>query len=201
MRLFTFAHVFLSDAEFEVRQDRLTRMVRRTLDGWDRRGLRALILDFRQHHGGSFWPLMRGYARFLVGVPLFAWTNHATPRAWATLQHVDDRYFKDKAHSQHRASPLARPDFPVALLIGPRTSSSGEIAAAMFAGKACVRSFGQPTSGDMTINGSFLANGGYKLVLTQQLLTLSDGRAGERLEPDVITSRPMQHARSWLRQV
>jgi C-terminal processing protease CtpA/Prc len=201
MKLFTFSGMFLTDAAFTVRERRMTQRIRRTLDAWDRRGLMALVLDFRQHRGGNFWPQMRGFSRFLVGTPLFAWTSDGTvPRKWPTLKNETDPYFVDLSHPCHLGGPaqLARPGFPIALLLGPHTSSSGEIAAAMFAGKAGVRSFGQPTSGEMSVNGNWLLADGYTLVLTQQLVMLSDGRTGERLEPDVVCSNPLRHARSWL---
>jgi hypothetical protein len=82
----------------------------------------------------------------------------------------------------------------------------------MFWGKQGVRSFGQPTAGDLSINDEHILtacsdsksskrSGPYgSLVLTQLMLTTTDGvfHADQRLTPDVITTQPVREARKWL---
>jgi hypothetical protein len=195
--LHTCAGLGLSDKEFEALKDRHARLVHRTLDTWLSSGLRGLILDFRRHHGGSFYPLMYGFSRLLVGVPLFAWTRGTADvprRGWLVLR--DDSRFTEAG--EHRGKNALSIPLHVALILGPETSSSGELAAAMFATKDKVRSFGAPTSGALSVNEGFRVRQGIELMLTDRLVTLSDGASTERLVPDVRTQRPMEAARSWL---
>ncbi len=220
--LFTFAHVGLTQAQFEAAGDRLVQLLREQLDAWEVNGMRGLILDFRKHYGGSYYPLLRGFARFLVGVPLFAWVRDlklassrlasgvasrldSTRKVWSVLRHVDDKYPVDGKHSGSLA--LAKPYdngmMKIALILGPETYSSGEIGAAMFAGKEGVCSFGRgPTGGGLTPNQEYnVGAGGFTLNLTCRLTVLADGTFDrhERLVPDVkCKSDPLKEAKRWL---
>lgn len=208
--LYTFAHVGVTDAQFSSRCGALAADLRRHVDAWLSTGMRGILLDFRAHHGGSVWPLIYGFARLLDGVPLFAWTTPeaARPR-WGVVTHaaaVATRspcragFARMSRRPPPRDLPLAVPDLKVAVVVGPTTASSGELGAAMFAGKAGVRVFGRPTSGFMSVNNSYRVGPGVELVLTELLAALTDGRPlTERLDPDVVTARPIAAATAWLR--
>ena len=66
--------------------------------------------------------------------------------------------------------PVARPDAPVAVLVGSRTASSGEAAALRFIGRPGARTVGQPTDGFTTGNSDYgLADGARLLFPTGRI--------------------------------
>lgn len=89
----------------------------------------------------------------------------------------------------------------VAVLVGPKTGSSGEFVAALFKGKAGARLFGAPTAGALSANANFELGSGLSVTLTTDIVRTSDGvlHKDERLLPDVVTKRPMAAAVAWLR--
>lgn len=205
IQLYTFSSWGLSESESRASERALTDLINNQLDDWEREGLSGLILDFRNHHGGSFWPLLYAFERYLANRPLFAWVTDETEMRgkkaaiWATRTR-GGQYFQESVYSAKKQQ--VRMKLPIALILGERTSSSGEIAAAMFQGKPGVRSFGKPTSGDCTVNQEFDVGRGMKLVLTVKRLALSDGTylKEERLVPDQESRTPVGDAREWIRQ-
>ena len=205
LKCFTCVNFILTQDEFERAQDRIVATIRGALDDWERRGLRGLVLDFRKHHGGSFYPMLRGFARYLVGVPLFAWVSKEAPgpreKAWVTLRREDDRFGTNTAYRPRPEGLRLARDMRIAVIVGPMTASSGEIAAAMFAGgKEGVRIFGRPTAGLLTPNEEMRV-GDFWLTLTVCLTVLTDGSMNprERLEPDQPCGADvLRVARRWL---
>lgn len=88
----------------------------------------------------------------------------------------------------------------IAILLGSRTASSGEITPLMFHGQKNVRYFGQRTSGFTSANQVFpLANGG-TLILTTSMTEDRNGRQyPEGIDPDVVSQEPLDDAAEWLR--
>lgn len=206
------AHFIMTGHAAAERRDTssFVRLVTRTLQAWQAEedgGLRGLILDFRRHHGGSMWPLARAFASLLgTGTPLYSWGNKRpefSDRVWTVADPAAPqgvRWGRVCPNETQQQWP------PIALIVGPGTYSSGEIGAAMFWGKPGVRSFGQSTGGGLSVNDEHTLkacgsdDGGSSLVLTQLLVTTSDGvfHADERLTPDVVTTQPVREARKWL---
>lgn len=203
---FAFVGIFLTHEEFQKKMVSFALTLRKQLGAWEKRrggGLRGLILDFRLHHGGSFWPILFGMAPYLSGLALFAWHRSAeVPRpnekVWITLDDVTpatpEGIIRHGPNTRWRVPARGEPsprnghhgDIPIALLLGRETYSSGELAAAMFQGRDNVRSFGEKTGGGTSVNGTFGLPGGYDLVLTQELVALADGTVltDELLVPD-----------------
>ena len=83
------------------------------------------------------------------------------------------------------ASLLSLEQAWVAVLTGPRTASSGEAVAVSFRERPRSRSFGQPTAGLSTANGSFPLPDGGMIFLTASVFADRTGRQyGEKLMPD-----------------
>ena len=184
----------------------LIQRVNDVLDGWERRpeGLRGLVLDFRKHTGGSFYPIAHAFARYLKGVTLFAWCNRRpkrTDRVWLVGDASNGSLKFDEAHSGKIALSTRPPR--IAVVLGRRTSSSGEIAAALFVGRPNVRSYGARTSGELSVNGGggSLGGQGATAIITTRLMCLSSNNAfgAEFLAPDVPTAAPMEAAMRELR--
>lgn len=134
------------------------------------------IIDLRGHGGGDMWPGMRGLAPLLGEGAPGAFVNKAGRKPWAATP-VEVR------------QSLARPDAPVAVLLGPRTASSGEMIAIGFVGRPLARSFGQPTAGLTTANSSIPLSDGAVLALTSNYV---EDRLGHRydgpMRPDEIVA-------------
>ncbi len=214
IRIFTCSGNGLGKDAFDAFQARVSSAIRSHMDAWRSRGMCGLILDLRKHHGGSFYSASAGFLTELDGVPLFAWAKSAAgarrERAWLfagpkwtrNLRDERERAAVKRALAEPPGTvPLASPTLRVAVLLGPKTASSGEIVGALFVGKAGVRCFGQPTAGALQINQEVNVGHGVGLVLTMQRVALvgSGGQLTDRLEPDVLTRTPLQSARAWLR--
>ncbi|MFQ6311197.1 S41 family peptidase [Lysobacter capsici] len=137
------------------------------------------IVDLRGNSGGTMWPMLAGL-RPLLGAGAIG-GNVSAPgqpmRRWRPEQLMPN------------AATWPQPDLraaKVAVLIGPRTSSSGEAVAIAFSGRARTRSFGQPSDGRSTSNETIALPDGGALLLTTAVFADRSGKLfGGRIEPDV----------------
>lgn len=134
------------------------------------------VVDLRHNPGGSMLPMLASLRPLLGEGVLGGFRNG-----------------QGKVYPLHAASPLD-PDLPkgpaleharVAVLLGPRTASSGEVVAVAFRGRPGTRSFGQPTAGLSTGNSSYRLPDGSEIFLTTSVDVDRTGQAyGERIAPD-----------------
>jgi hypothetical protein len=164
--------------------------------------LKGLILDLRYHTGGNVWPLIRSLKHVLRGATLKANSQEPLGRRANVWERMGTRGGISVGKHTGTAE-LPHFSAPIAVLIGPNTSSSGEIAAAVFHGRPNSRSFGKPTSGDLSSNGDLWVSepDGLGIQITSSLITSADGtfHVGERLVPLVDTTRPVGEAQQWIR--
>lgn len=182
--------------------------VRKTLAKWLAAGMVGLIVDLRNHHGGSYRPGLHALGGLLLhGSPLMRWVGSPTATGmWGkdTLVYYDgakEQHFKWKPSSASRAQrERASAPVPVAVLVGPGTASSGEILASCFQGKPRMRSFGAATAGGLSVNQGWFVGPGIELLLTIRLVCTMDGlcHMDERLMPDRLTKDPLGEAIVWL---
>ena len=179
---------------------------RTVLEGWVGRSATrstvGLVVDLRHHSGGNYRPALHALGGHLLHEKhRLSWVDRAGGE-WST--------FYDGDREVHRKGPARLPEgydnavsggARVAVLIGPKTGSSGEILAAMFAGKVGARLFGAPSAGALSVNGTYDLGFGVGVHLTTERVRTSDGvlHADERLVPDVLTKRPMTEAVAWLK--
>lgn len=153
--------------------------------------IRGLIIDFRQHLGGSFWPVVECFKRYFNNSSLIKFNAY-----WINLQNEKIVFGKTflSATIQH---------IPIAILIGPQTKSSGEISAALFKGRPNCRIFGQKTNGKLSCNQPYSLDKKETLWLTTGLVTTYDKHLqdAEIVNPDVITTCPMTDAKNWIKRV
>jgi hypothetical protein len=168
--------------------DGITRVEPHARCGW--------VVDLRHNPGGSMLPMLAGL-RPLLGDGVLGGFRDA----------------QGKVSPLRAASPLD-PDLPagpalenarVAVLLGPRTASSGEVVAIAFRGRPDTRSFGQPTAGLSTGNSGFRLPDGSKIFLTTAVDVDRTGHVyGERVVPDESVAATGQGdpaldaARAWL---
>lgn len=125
--------------------------------------IRGWIVDLRKNTGGNMYPMIAGLGPFLKKGILgyFVRGKHKNPwylsgkgnRAWSGGAVVPAAY------------TLKDPRSKIAVLVGPRTASSGEFTTISFIGQSHTKLFGQPTAGYTTANSSFRLSDGSTLLL------------------------------------
>lgn len=166
------------------------------------------IVDLRENGGGNVFPMIAGIGPILgVGD---AGGGRLVDGATVVRRYRDGRSGAARVTAPYQ---LRVPDPPVAVLIGPRTASSGEATALAFIGRPDTRTFGTATAGFTTGNRPFPLADGAVLNLAVSRMTDRTGREYEGpIEPDDlvpedapvasvgISGQPvMQAALLWLR--
>jgi hypothetical protein len=134
----------------------------------------ALVVDLSEQTGGNAWP------PFMVMHPLFGTANKArwVDRDGKAMPFVDRAGLEAMATQQvsGRANPLAPfATGPLAVLVGAKTASAGEMLLVALMGEARVRTFGQTSYGMATVNKPYPLPDGATLVLTGMRYALGDG--------------------------
>ena len=116
------------------------------------------IVDLRSNTGGNMWPMLAGLKPFLGDEPLGTFVSREnTSPPWRAGQAVA---------VEPPAGLRGLEQAWVAVLTGPRTASSGEAVTIAFKGRPHTRSFGQPTNGLSSANGTFPLPDGAMILLT-----------------------------------
>ena len=92
---------------------------------------------------------------------------------------------------------------PLAVLIGPRTGSSGEMTALAFIGRPGVRTFGGKSAGFLSGNAVYPLPDGAQLAVTEVLVQDRTGNTyGNVIDPNVITDPDAAEnaAKVWIEQ-
>jgi carboxyl-terminal processing protease len=156
------------------------------------------ILDLRPNTGGNMWPMLAGLKPFLGEAALgtFEGPEGAGP-PWIAGQGVGVEPPKTLAGLEGAW---------VAVITGPRTASSGEAVTIAFRGRPRTRSFGLPTAGLSTANGTFPLSDGAMILLTTAIEVDRTGhRYGDKIEPDEPQEAagprgdPITAASAWLK--
>jgi len=143
------------------------------------------IVDLRKNGGGNCWPMIagigpllgEGIAGYLIEANnkthTFSYKNGAS-----LLDDTIQVIVKNKPYQITKTTPIA-------VLIGPKTGSSGEILAICFIGKSNSKFFGEPSAGLTTGNSDFKLKDGATLFLT----TVIDAdrnfkKYGDKIYPD-----------------
>jgi C-terminal processing protease CtpA/Prc len=137
------------------------------------------VVDLRSDGGGNMWPMLAGLAPFLgkAGLGTFESPTGSSP-AWVAGQGVGVEPPPTLAGLESSW---------VAVLTGPRTASSGEAVTIAFRGRPNTRSFGQPTAGLSTANGTFALPDGAMILLTTAIEVDRTGRRyGDKIDPDEL---------------
>ncbi|MGE8553450.1 MAG: S41 family peptidase [Chryseobacterium jejuense] len=162
--------------------------------------IKGWIVDLRNNTGGTMYPMIAGLGN-LTGEGILGYfaenNNKKTP--W--------NYQKGKIVYYEIKEPysLKNPNQKIAVLIGPKTASAGEITAIAFIGKNNTKLFGQPTRGLTTGNKVFPLSDGRNLVLSSSYDMDRNGKAYQgKISPDVsVESSPgkdmdIEAAKKWI---
>jgi len=134
----------------------------------------ALVVDLGEQTGGNAWP------PFVAMYPLFGDTNKAVwvDRDGKRIPFVNRANLENMARqgAAGRANPLAPyAGAPLAVLVGSRTASAGEMLLVALLGEQRVQTFGQTSYGLSTANNTHPLADGSTLVLTGMRYALGDG--------------------------
>ncbi|WP_111178224.1 S41 family peptidase [Stenotrophomonas maltophilia] len=150
------------------------------------------IVDLRQDNGGNMWPMLNGLHSLLGDRDAGGFRDRqGKTRKWRS-----------------RTSPECRVDLSdsrVAVLVGPKTASSGEAVAVAFRARPGTRFFGQPTAGLATSNTTFpLPDGGALLLTTAAMADREGTEYPKGIVPESIVrgdQDAIEMAAHWLRSV
>ncbi len=175
-------------------RDGLTIMDRKAICGW--------IIDLRQNDGGNMWPMLWGLDPLLGTSPFGTFlpldgSKVNWVRANGSIFPAPGNLPETPANFQLRNS-----NAPVAVLVGPKTASSGEMVAIAFVGRTDVRHFGSPTAGYTSANTTHPLSDGAYLILTGA--GVSDRLGHEYsgpITPDehVESDKAIPAAKKWLK--
>ena len=160
----------------------------------------GLILDFSQNGGGNMWPMVMGVLPLLTEGTIGAFENRDSVRT-TIVSTGKGLLVSGSPHFLNYVSlpsPTYLPNY-IAIVLGKRTASSGEITALLFKGQSNVRFFGQRTAGVPTSNRVYpLPNGGTLALTTAVTLDRDGNKYSEPIVPDLETDKPIDAADSWI---
>ena len=160
----------------------------------------GLVLDFSANSGGNMWPMLAGLLPIFSEGLLGAFEG-ADGKRVSIVSSGNSMALDGKPHYLNEPRlPLPRflPSH-VAILVGPRTASSGEIVALLLAAQADSRTFGGATAGRASANRSFAVSDGSALILTTAATIDRNGvKYWEPIAPDVESGDALEAASSWL---
>jgi carboxyl-terminal processing protease len=170
-------------------------------------GIRGWLIDLRQNTGGNMAPMIAGLGPLFSTEKLGALVNvEGKHNAW---------YYKNGRYSWDDDAGWAVPDpailstrLPVAVLTSSQTGSSGEAVVLSFKANERTKSFGQPTWGLTTGNGSFELKDGSQIFLASTIMADRNGKLYHgSIQPDVVVEEDktakedlvMRKAVEWIR--
>ncbi len=184
----------------EAESRRYAATLREGLTLMDRRGVCGWIVDLRGDTGGNMWPMLGGLDPLLGAAPFGSFRNSdGVQNFW--IRGPGEIRTGAAATPRAPAFRLRNADAPVAVLLGPRTSSSGEMTAIAFVGRPGARSFGAPTAGFSTANSPFPLPDGAWLVITTAFVRDRTGHEYRGpVNPDEVTGADsaLASALRWL---
>jgi carboxyl-terminal processing protease len=132
------------------------------------------VLDLRRNLGGAYFPMVAGVGSIL-GEGYF-WGNMTADGETSLVEYRDGRIYDNGVDyfGQFVAGPLyslKQPLPPVAVLMGPSTYSSGEVALLAFVGRPHTRMFGENSGGLTTSNASIELFDGALIALAVSVMT------------------------------
>lgn len=161
----------------------------------------GIIVDLSPNSGGNMWPMVMGLLPLLTDGTLGAFEDRDKKKT--SIVSTGNGLLMGGSPHFLNALDLPKPMHDprhVAIVIGQRTASSGEITAVLFKSQGNVKFFGHPTAGVPTANRTFTLENGALLALTTATVQDRSGRIYvEPLAPDVEADDPIGAADSWLK--
>ena len=191
-----------------VTQVRFADQLHALIDSLDRTGLRGWVLDLRDNQGGNCWPMLAGIGPILGEGICGYFQEGENWQSWSYRSGAS--YLLEKKLTEVSGKPYKpyRENPPVAVLTGPRTSSSGEIVAVAFKNRPGSKLFGQHSGGYTTGNQNHTLSDGSMLFLAQSVYADRDRTIySHGVAPDVEVlpagqaDSTLARALEWLRGI
>ncbi|MEO6632974.1 MAG: S41 family peptidase, partial [Mucilaginibacter sp.] len=171
-------------------------------------GIKGWIVDLRGNSGGNQEPMIAGLGPLFSAVKLGSLVdvNHQ----YSSWNYDHGLYFfdDDKTNGWKIPNPVTlTSQLPIAVLTNGQAGSSGEIATISFVGNARTKSFGQPTMGLTTGNGSFdLPDGSQMFIASTHMVDRNGKIYTGPVVPDVLVEvgkdgkrdNVLETAENWL---
>lgn len=150
------------------------------------------VVDLRNDTGGNMWPMLSGLSALFGEGRIGAFS---VPGEEATIWENNKGHISTTSSGERRNFNLVAPQFlesiptstPVAVLIGPSTTSSGEATAIAFIGRPNARLFGENSGGLTTGNLPNVLSDGAHLLISGSYMTDRTGHQYQHgIKPDVV---------------
>jgi Peptidase family S41 len=167
-------------------------------------GLRGWIVDLRGNTGGNMWPMLAGVAPILgEGICGYFVDADGNESSWGVLNGsaVSGNFSVTSISNPYT---LLSQNPKVAVLLDNAVSSSGEMIAIAFAGRAKTRSFGYSTCGMSTANTPFVLSDNATLFLTTHNVADRTKKIyGIPINPDVgpVSESLVEDAVTWIKEL
>lgn len=149
-------------------------------------GIKGWIIDLRENTGGNMEPMIAGLGPLFSAEKLGALIDVRGQASYWCYKNGGYGWDGEISWSVTRAFVVPK-KLPIAILTSAQTGSSGEIVAISFRGNENTRSFGQPTWGLTTGNGSFELKDGSKIFLASTVMSDRNGHPFHKaVEPDIF---------------
>jgi hypothetical protein len=152
----------------------------------DSSNIKGWIIDLRENTGGNMEPMLAGLGPIFNAEKLGSLVDvNGKKESWS---YKDGTYFWENKGILTVTSPVKLShQLPIAVLISSQTGSSGECVVISFIGNRMTRTFGQPTWGLTTGNGSFDLSDGARMMLASTRMADRNGKVYTgRIVPDEI---------------
>lgn len=160
--------------------------------------IKGWIVDLRGNSGGNMYPMLAGLAPLLDTGALGHFVMDKKTLPWSHTANAMDIHVREPYQ-------IKNSDVKVAVIIGPRTGSSGEMTAISFIGQKNAKLFGEPSAGYTTSNQMFnLSNGSNLFLATGYVTDRNDKKYTGKIVPEVWvkSNAPQDYvlniAKTWL---
>jgi len=141
--------------------------IQRAIEIIDNKNPKGWIIDLRENTGGNMWPMLCALGPFFSQKKLGSFIFPDNRKInWYYNEGKAKEGNKVYAEIEGKGYKLKKKDLSIAILIGPKTMSSGEAIVVAFHAQKNIRFFGQPTSGRTTCNRGFQLRDDSLLFLT-----------------------------------
>ncbi|MES2416758.1 MAG: S41 family peptidase [Bacteroidota bacterium] len=163
-----------------------------------RNDIKGWVVDLRTNGGGNMYPMISGLAPLLDTGNLAYFIKGTKDYPLKLTENGMRVNIKDPYKVKNKNNKIA-------VLIGSKTGSSGEMTAISFIGQHNTKLFGEPSAGYLTSNEIFKISDGSNLVLaTSYIADRNRKKYLEKIYPDITVKvvgngdTVLQKAKSWL---
>lgn len=171
--------------------------------------IRGWVVDLRKNTGGNMHPMIAGLGPLIntgeLGYFVYPEGKKMKYSAWSYTE--SDKPTSTMGIKINKPYQIKNKNNKVAVLVGSRTSSSGEMTTISFIGKSNTKLFGEPTGGYTTANQGFkLSDGSYLYLATSFTADRNKKEYRGKIQPDVLIKstvdddQVIKAAQMWLNE-